>query len=231
MAKALVIGGLGYVGSELVHQLCQRRDDVCIFDRVAGEDDSVESIQGDFTDVDSLNKALEGRTFDVIYHVASLPGDTGDPYEMMDVNVTGLLHVLEWAKAHPVKRFVVTGSLSALEWYPGTKFNPPLYMPVDEEHPARPKDMYASTKRMQELLALTYYHEFKVPTTVIRLTAVVGPAGKGGGRGYREMAKMLKEGKTIQIPHFSAEEMCQYVDIRDVARMQIAFSEHPKAVG
>ena len=78
---------------------------------------------------------------------------------------------------------------------------------------------------------MTYYHEFQVPTTVLRLTAVVGPRGQGGGRGWREFAEMLKEGKTTAIPYFSPEEVCHFVDLRDVARMHIAVSEHPKAVG
>ena len=84
---------------------------------------------------------------------------------------------------------------------------------------------------MQELLALTYYYQFKVPVTILRLTAVVGPSGKGGGRSWREFAESLAEGKRIQIPHFSLEELCHYVDIRDVARMFIAVAEHPKAIG
>ncbi|GAF99984.1 unnamed protein product, partial [marine sediment metagenome] len=101
----------------------------------------------------------------------------------------------------------------------------------DEKHPCRPKDMYSTTKRMQELLALTYYYQYKVPITILRLTAVVGSGGKGGGRSWRKFAESLAEGKKIQIPHFSPEELCHYVDIRDVARMFIATAEHPKAIG
>ena len=86
-------------------------------------------------------------------------------------------------------------------------------------------------ERIQELLAMTYYHQYQVPTTVVRLTAVVGPGGKGGGRGWREIAENLHKGEKVQIPHFSPEELCHYVDIRDVARQQIAQAEHPKAVG
>ena len=84
---------------------------------------------------------------------------------------------------------------------------------------------------MQEELALTYYHQYDVPTTVLRLTAVVGPYGQGGGRGWREFAAQLAERKHVQIPHFSAEEVCHYVDYRDVARMHIAVAEHSGAVG
>jgi UDP-glucose 4-epimerase len=78
---------------------------------------------------------------------------------------------------------------------------------------------------------MTYYHQYGVPTTALRLTAVVGPRGRGGGRGYREFAERLAEGKRVQVPHFSAGELCHYVDIRDVARMHIAVAEHPAAVG
>ena len=65
----------------------------------------------------------------------------------------------------------------------------------------------------------------------MRLTAVVGPYGKGGGRGYRTMAEQLAEGVRVQVPHFSAGELCHYVDARDVARMEIAVCEQPAAVG
>jgi len=70
-----------------------------------------------------------------------------------------------------------------------------------------------------------------VPTTILRLTAVIGPGGKGGGRSWFEFARMMKEGRKIQIPHFSEEEVCHYVDIRDAARMHIVAGENPKAIG
>jgi nucleoside-diphosphate-sugar epimerase len=231
MVNVLILGASGFVGTELVRQLVERGDKVCAFYHSHIADPRIDHVVGDMTNTDSVGAALKGRTFDVIYHVASLPGDTGDPYQMMNVNVHGLQNMLEWARANPVKRYVISGSISAYEWYPGTKFNPPDYMPVDENHPCRPKDMYSTSKRIQELLAMTYCRQYDVPTTVLRLTAVVGPGGKGGGRGWREFAEMLREGKKVQIPHFAPEELCHYVDLRDVGRMHIAVSEHPKAVG
>jgi nucleoside-diphosphate-sugar epimerase len=59
---------------------------------------------------------------------------------------------------------------------------------------------------------------------------VVGPEGRGGGRGWLQFAKQLADGKSVQVPHFSAEELCHYVDKRDVARMHIAVAEHPGAI-
>jgi nucleoside-diphosphate-sugar epimerase len=188
-------------------------------------------LKGDITSSESIQAALGGYSFDSIFHVASLPGDTGDPVQMVTVNLLGLTNMLVYARDTEVQRFVLSSSISAYEWYPATKFCPPDYMPVDEDHPTRPRDMYSSTKLAQEILALTFYHQYALPVTVLRLTAVVGPGGRGGGRGWREFAEKLEEGESVQIPHFSPAELCHYVDLRDVARMHIVASEHPEAVG
>ncbi len=232
MARSLVVGGSGYIGRELVRQLAARGDDLFVFGRSPQPEGMPGRwLQGDITQPESIGDVLSGLDFDVIYHVASLPGDTGDPLEMVTVNMLGLTHLLMHARDAGVKRFVLSSSISAYEWYPATKFVAPDYMPVDEKHPARPKDMYASTKRMQEELALTFYHQYGLPVTALRLTAVVGPGGRGGGRGWREFAEMLAEGESVQIPHSSLDELCHYVDLRDAARMHIAAGEHPKAPG
>ncbi|RPI86260.1 MAG: NAD(P)-dependent oxidoreductase [Chloroflexi bacterium] len=230
MNKYLVTGGSGYVGREVIQQLLENGKDVTALDLVP-PDQAIPFVQVDLTDAEALEKAFQDKSFDCILHIASLPGDTGNPQQMVQVNVNGCLNMLELARRMGAKRYVQTSSISAYEWYPATKFNPPDYMPVDENHPLRPKDMYSSTKQIQEILAMTYFHQYGVPTTVLRLTAVVGPHGRGGGRGYREMAEQIRQGTKVQIPHFSADELCHYVDVRDVARMQIVLSEHPNAVG
>ncbi len=230
MERYLVTGASGYVGREVVQQLLDLGKKVTAIDLLPPDQD-IPYIKVDMTDAKALEQALEGKSFDCILHIASLPGDTGDPQQMVRVNVNGCLNMLEFARKTNAKRFVQTSSISAYEWYPATKFNPPDYMPVDEKHPLRPKDMYSSTKQIQEILGMTYFHQYGVPVSILRLTAVVGPYGRGGGRGYREMAEQLAKGERVQIPHFSAEELCHYVDVRDVARLQIVLSEHPAAVG
>ena len=232
MAKCLVVGGSGFVGRELVRQLAAQGDDVFTFQRSERPRKMPGTwLRGDITQPEGIHAALGDHEFDVIYHTASLPGDTGSPSQMVGVNIVGLTNMLIYARDTHVKRFVLTSSISALEWYPATKFNPPDYMPVDEEHPARPKDMYASTKRSQEILALTFYHQYSLPVTVLRLVAVVGREGQGGARGYRELAEMMAAGGKARIPHFSMDELCHYVDVRDVARLHIVAGEHPDAVG
>jgi len=91
--------------------------------------------------------------------------------------------------------------------------------------------MYSSTKLMQEILATTYYHQYGLPCCALRLTAVAGPNGQGGGRGWRQTAEQLAEGKSVQIPHLSLDERCHYVDVRDVARMMLYCCKSDSANG
>ena len=191
MAQVLVTGGTGFVGRELIAQLAQRGDNIICLSR-SQPPNSAKWIEGDFVQADQLESLTEGIDIDVIYHVASLANDTGNPQEMIQVNVTGLTNMLELARRREVQRFVLSSSVSAYEWYPATKFRSPLEMPVTEDHPCRPQDMYSSTKRMQEILADTFYRQYGVPTTVLRVTAVVGPDGRGGGKMWREFAEQMK---------------------------------------
>ncbi len=230
MDKVLVTGATGFVGREVVRQLLALGKEVTGLGRNLPTE-KIPFIKVDLADAADLKKALWGKSFDCIIHTASLPGDTGDPTQMVRINVNGCLNILEYARNSEVKRFVLTSSISAYGWYPATKFSPPDYLPVDENHPCRPKDMYSTTKRVQELLALTYFNQYGLPVTILRLTAVVGPHGRGGGRGWREFAVELSQGKKVRIPHFSAEEMCHYVDLRDAAMMHFVAAEHQGAVG
>ena len=180
MENLLVTGASGFVGRAVVAQALKEGKLVTGLGRNRPELD-IAFIECDLSDTARLESALADKSFTRILHLASLPGDTGDPQQMVRVNVNGCLNMLECARKIKVRRFVLASSISAYEWYPGTKFNPPDYMPVDENHPCRPKDIYSTTKRMQELLVQTYHHQYMLPTAVLRLTAIVGPQGRGGG--------------------------------------------------
>ena len=230
MDNFLVTGASGYVGRAFLELALAEGKRLTALGRhpVGG---GIDFIPCDLTDDEAMERSLAGREFTHIIHLASLPGDTGDPRQMVRVNVNGCQNLLEAARRMRVKRFVLASSISAYEWYPATRFNPPDYLPVDEKHPCRPKDMYATTKRMQEELAQAYFHQYGVPTVTLRLTAVIGPHGRGGGRGWRKFAEGLAEGKQVQIPHLSADEICHYVDSRDVARLLLTAATHPQAAG
>ena len=134
MDKYLVTGASGYVGRAVVECLLDAGKDLTGLGDQMIPDQDIPFIQVDLSDPVALKQALSETAFDRILHIASLPGDTGDPQQMVRVNVNGCVNLLEYARRVNVKRFVLTSSISAYEWYPATKFNPPDYMPVDEAH-------------------------------------------------------------------------------------------------
>lgn len=228
----LVVGGAGYIGRELCRQLAARGDDLSVLGRSSPPVDAPGIwFQADIRQLESIQAELGNRKFDVIFHTASHANDYGDPVDMVATNLQGLANMLTYARDTKAGRFVLTSSVSAHGWYPGARFHPADYLPVDEGHPTRPEDMYSSTKRMQEILGLTFYHQYGLPVTALRLTVVAGPAGHGGSKAWRTFAEKLHKGQSVQIFHFSAEEICHYVDVRDVARMHIVAGEHPNAPG
>lgn len=231
MDEVLITGCNGFVGKEVVKQLLENNKKITGLDLKKNTEDKFNYIKADITDNKELMGILNNKSFDYIIHLASLPGDTGNPIEMIEINIKGIQNILEFCRKSNIKKFVLASSISAYGWYPATKFDLPDYLPIDEKHPCRPKDMYCTTKFMQELLAMTYYYQYKVPVTILRLSPVVGPKGGGGGRSWFVFAEELASGVKIQIPHFSKKEVCHYVDIRDVARMFIAAAEHPKSKG
>lgn len=230
MKTVLLTGASGYVGSEVLARLVKAGKEVTILGRTQSTT-HVHFLQCDIANEKNMSEALSGKSYDCIIHCASLPGDTGNAREMMSTNVLGYQNILEFAARSKSKRVVLASSISAYGWYPATKFQAPDYLPVDEEHPCRPKDMYSVTKRIQELLSLTYYHQFGVSTIVLRLTAVIGPRGKGGGRNWRTFAEQLATGFEVEVPQFSAKETCHYVDIRDVSEMLLVAAENSEVHG
>ena len=222
------------MGRELVRQLAALEDDVHVFVR-SEPPAGVPGVwlKGEITREETIQGALGDHKFDTIYHLASLPRDTGNPVQMVTTNLLGLTNMLVYARDMQVGRFVLASTMAVYEWRPATDSGPPDYVRGDEEYPTRPREMYASTKWAQEILAMTFYHQYGLPVTVLRIAMVVGPGGiRDGQPPHRhQFVQQLAKGKSIQIPRFSPNELHHFVDLRDVARMHIVAGEHPDVVG
>ena len=175
MARALVTGGAGFIGSNLVRGLLERGDDVRVLDNfstgnranLAGLD--VEIVEGELRSYERVHNAVRGR--EVVYHLGALgsvPRSVQDPLTSSAVNVEGTLNVLLAARDEGVRRVVFASSSSV--------YGAQTRLPVDESLPTDPISPYGVAKLAAERYCVSFsrvYESFE--TVVLRYFNVFGP--------------------------------------------------------
>src|SRR3954452_11868945 len=154
--RILVTGSRGKVGSATVDALHRSGHEVTacdlgapVFEAVGADVPSYK--QADLTDAGDAFAVVRGH--DAVIHAAALPEPTRNPaHRVFQNNLMGVFNTLEAAVRWGVPRYVNVSS----ETVPGFFFPErpflPDYAPVDEEHPIRPQDPYATAKHFSELL-------------------------------------------------------------------------------
>jgi len=121
-----------------------------------------------------LEKIIKRYNPEKVIHLAAQPGvrySIINPYAYIDSNIIGFLNILHLSKNYGVKHFVYASSSSV---YGGNK-----KIPFSEKDSAdHPLQLYAATKRANELMAYSYSSLYKIPTTGIRFFTVYGPWGR-----------------------------------------------------
>ncbi|CCE04393.1 putative NDP-sugar epimerase [Bradyrhizobium sp. STM 3843] len=151
----LVTGAAGLLGRFVVRELLAQGYRVRGLDRRAGEAD-IEWHVGDVTSPDLVARAIAGT--DAVLHIAAVPNIwSGDGQTIMRVNVLGTYTVFEAAEAAGVRRAVFCSSDSVAGYTVREgRMLPPLYAPVDLDHPLQATDPYAVSKILGEDLAHAY---------------------------------------------------------------------------
>jgi len=179
--KVLVTGADGFIGSHLVEGLVQRGYNVKAFvlynsfnswgwlDRSPqAVRESVEVFAGDIRDPHGVCSAMEGC--DAVLHLAALiaiPYSYHSPDTYIDTNVKGTLNVVQAARKLGVGKVVHT---STSEVY-GTART----VPVNEDHPLTPQSPYSASKIAADQVALSFWHSFLTPVTIVRPFNTYGP--------------------------------------------------------
>ena len=183
MARILVTGGAGFIGSHTTERLLARGDDVVVLDNFNDAYDpaikranaaalsGARIVTGDIRDRELVRKLFAEGRFDAVVHLAAMAGvrpSLLDPLHYEDVNMRGTMTLLEEARARRGLRFVFASSSSVY----GARDKVPFSEADDIPHPVSP---YAATKRAGELMCYTYHHLFGVPVSCLRFFTVYGP--------------------------------------------------------
>ena len=179
--KILVTGGAGFVGSNLVEALVEKKHEVVVLDNfslgrkenlktVLGE---VELVDGDLRDFDLIKKTT--KNVDVIFNEAAASSSPMFKERLRDavaVNVDGFVNILNAAKENGVKK-VIYASTSSIYGN-----SPP---PLKEDMKVVPVNFYASTKLLNEHLAILFSKEYGLETIGLRYMSVYGPKEQSKG--------------------------------------------------
>ena len=171
--RALITGGAGFIGSNIAEQL-QGVAEVRVLDNLrtgyrrnlAGLD--VEFVEGSILDRDTVRRAMRG--VDWVFHLAamvSVPESVQRPAECHELNVTGLLHVLEAASDAGARKLCFSSSAAIYGDNP--------VVPKTEAMAPEPKSPYAATKLEGERLCAWFTHLRRLDTVCFRFFNVFGP--------------------------------------------------------
>jgi UDP-glucose 4-epimerase len=154
--RILVTGARGKVGRATVEALLKAGHDVTATDLGAPvferpDPDSEGYQQADFTDAGQAFAVVRGH--DAVIHAAAIPEPTRNPpHVVFQNNLMSTFNAIEAAVRWEVGRFVNVSSETAPGWFFAERPFLPDYLPVDEEHPLRPQDPYATSKVFGEAL-------------------------------------------------------------------------------
>lgn len=171
--KIIVTGGAGFIGSHLVDELLKYGYEVHVIDDLSGGKKENVNPEAIFHIVDIRNKDKLFELFkDVsyVFHQAALPRvqfSIENPIETNDINVNGLLNVLEASRLNNVKKVIYAASSSA--------YGDSSILPLKESFPVNPMSPYGAQKYVGELYCKVWSNVYNLPTVCLRYFNVYGP--------------------------------------------------------
>jgi UDP-glucuronate 4-epimerase len=209
--KILVTGAAGFIGFHLSKKLLDNGEHVVGYDDVNDyysvrlkrdrlailePYSNFEFVEGNLTNVELLNSTFEQHGFERVVNLAAQAGVRHSlkcPEVYIDSNLVGFTNLLECCRHHDVQHLLYASSSSVY----GANRKQPFAVGDNVDHPV---SLYAATKKANELLAHSYSHLYKIPTTGLRFFTVYGPWGRPDMALFL-FTKAIIEGRPIDVFH------------------------------
>jgi len=212
--KILVTGSAGFIGFHLSRRLLERGDEVVGFDSVnnyydpaikearlallsqlaAEQGGSFSFYRANLADRDVVDACFAEHRFDRVINLAAQAGvrySIENPLAYVESNIVGFTNILEACRKGEVGHLTYASTSSV--------YGANTHMPFSEHEPAdHPLQFYAATKRANELMAHSYSHLFRLPTTGLRFFTVYGPWGRPDMALFL-FCRAILEGKPIKL--------------------------------
>jgi len=239
MVRALITGGAGFVGSHLAEYLLAQGQHVTIIDDLStGQLKNVDAAQHNpnfqLVIEDIRNQMVIDRLVsecDVVYHLAAALGVQkviNEPLRTIEVNIGGTEAILKAARRYHKKILVASTSevYGKGVSFPFKEDDDRLLGPT-----TRSRWSYATSKAIDEFLALAYYQEVGLPVVIFRLFNTVGPRQTGKyGMVLPRFVRWALAGEPIQVYGDGEQSRC-FGNVFDVVQAIHLLSEEPRAIG
>ena len=237
--RALITGGAGFIGSHLAESLIGQGHSVSVLDNLStGRLENLDHLQrhprftctiGSVMDETVLGRMIERA--DVVFHLAAAVGVRlviERPVHTIETNVHGTETVLRLARQH--RKLVLIASTSEV-------YGKSAKLPFSEDAdlvmgpPSKTRWGYATSKLLDEFLALGYWKEYQSPVVVVRFFNTVGPRQSARyGMVLPNFVRRALQGETITI-HGDGSQTRSFTWVGDVVSAVTALVQEPKAVG
>jgi UDP-glucuronate 4-epimerase len=231
----LVTGAAGFIGFHVARLLLAEGRNVVGLDslnsyydpalkrsrlNILCDDPRFSFAQIDLSDRSSMDQLFAKHRFPAVIHLAAQAGvrhSIDHPHAYADANLEGFLNVLEGCRHHACRHLVYASSSSVY----GANTKLPFSV---KDNVDRPISLYAATKKANELMAHSYSHLYRLPTTGLRFFTVYGPWGRPDMAVFL-FAKAIIEGTPIKLfNHGKMRRDFTYID--DVARVVSKLIDH-----
>jgi len=208
--RFLVTGGAGFIGSHVSERLLRSGHAVTVIDdlndfyardiklrnveEVRAIGGSIQLVEGDITDAETVDKMFAQSKFDQVIHLAARAGvrpSLMEPALYQRVNVEGTVNILESARKHGVNKLVLASSSSVYGVNSKVPFaeSDPIFQTISP---------YAASKLACEALGHTYHHVYGMEITMLRFFTVYGPRQRPD-LAIHKFARLIDSGQPIPV--------------------------------